>query len=98
VILKKKQSIKNSPAKNGEKLNDFCPYLSFFLACVVKIQLNHWGPQRLFRTIAYLLKAFLAAALTRVMHAAVPIPAIAAASVLHSAALGGSVAGDVGAL
>ena len=31
--------------------------------------------------------AFLAAALLRVMHAAVPIPAVAAASVLHSAAL-----------
>jgi len=28
----------------------------------------------------------------------VPIPAVAAASVLHSAAVGGSVAGDVGAL
>ena len=41
---------------------------------------------------------FLAAALTRVMRAAVPIPAVAAASVLHSAAVGGSVAGDVGAL
>jgi len=42
--------------------------------------------------------AFVAAALTRVMHAAVPIPAVAAVSVLHSAAVGGSVAGDVGAL
>jgi len=42
--------------------------------------------------------AFLAAALTRVMRAAVPIPAVAAASVLHSAAVGGSVAGVVGAL
>jgi len=41
---------------------------------------------------------FLAAALTSVMRAAVPIPAVAAASVLHSAAVGGSVAGDVGAL
>jgi len=39
-----------------------------------------------------------AAALTRVMRGAVPIPAVAAASVLHSAAVGGSVAGDVGAL
>jgi len=38
---------------------------------------------------------FLAAALTRVMCAAVPIPAVAAASVLYSAAVGGSVAGDV---
>ena len=35
--------------------------------------------------------AFLAAALTRVMRAAVPIPAVASASVLHSAAVGGSV-------
>ena len=42
--------------------------------------------------------AFLAAALTRVMCAAVPIPAVAAASVLHSAAVGGSIAGDVGFL
>jgi len=42
--------------------------------------------------------AFLAAALTRVMRAAVPIPAVAAASVLHSAAVGGSVVGDVGPL
>jgi len=42
--------------------------------------------------------AFLAAALTRVMRAAVPIPAVAAASVLHFVAVGGSVAGDVGAL
>ena len=42
--------------------------------------------------------AFLAAALTRVMCAAVPIPAVAAASVLHSAAVSGFVAGDVGPL
>ena len=42
--------------------------------------------------------AFLVAALTRVMRAAVPVPAVAAASVLHSAAVGGSVAGVVGAL
>jgi len=42
--------------------------------------------------------AYLAAALTRVMRAAVPIPAVAAASVLHSAAVGGSVVGDVGPL
>jgi len=41
--------------------------------------------------------AFLAAALKRVMRAAVPIPAVAA-SVLHSAAVGGSVVGDVGPL
>ena len=39
--------------------------------------------------------AFLAAALTRVMRAAVTIPAIASASALHSAAVGGSVAGVV---
>jgi len=38
-----------------------------------------------------------AAALTRVMRAAVPIPDVAA-SVLHSAAVGGSVIGDVGSL
>jgi len=37
--------------------------------------------------------AFLAAALTRVMHAPVPIPALASASVLHSAA--GSAVGVV---
>jgi len=42
--------------------------------------------------------AFLGAALTRVMRAGVPIPAVAAASVLHSAAVGGSVAGDAGPL
>ena len=41
-------------------------------------------------------EAFLAAALSRVMHAAGPIPAVAAASVSHSAAVGGLVAGDVG--
>ena len=39
--------------------------------------------------------AFLAAALTRVMRAAVPIPAVPAASVLHSSAVGGSVVGVV---
>jgi len=32
------------------------------------------------------------------MRATVPIPAVAAASVLHSAAVGGFVAGDVGPL
>ena len=41
------------------------------------------------------MNAFLAAALTRVMRAAVPIPALACASVLHSAAVGGSVVGVV---
>jgi len=41
---------------------------------------------------------FLADALSRVMRAAVPIPAVAAVSVLHSAAVGGFVAGDVGPL
>jgi len=42
--------------------------------------------------------AFLTAALTRVMRATVPILAVAATSVLHTAAVGGSVAGVVGAL
>jgi len=42
--------------------------------------------------------AFLAAALSRVVHATVPIPAVVAASVLHSAAVGGFVTGDVGLL
>ena len=42
--------------------------------------------------------AFLAAVLSRVMRAAVPIPAVPAASVLHSDAVGGFVAGDVGPL
>jgi len=42
--------------------------------------------------------AFLAAALTRVMHAAVPILDVPSASVLHSAAFGGSVVGVVGPL
>jgi len=41
---------------------------------------------------------FLAAALSRVVRAAVPIPAVAAASMLHSAAVGGFVADDVGPL
>jgi len=36
--------------------------------------------------------------ITRVMHATVPIPALASASVLHSAAVGGSVVGVVGPL
>ena len=44
------------------------------------------------------MNTFLAAALTRVMRAAVPIPAVASASVLHSAAVGGSVVGVVGPL
>ena len=38
------------------------------------------------------------AALSRVVRAAVPIPAVTAASVLHSAAVGGFVAGVVGLL
>ena len=42
--------------------------------------------------------AFLAASLTRVMRASVPIPALASASVLQSAAVGGSVVGVVGPL
>jgi len=42
--------------------------------------------------------AFLAAALTRVMRATVPIPAVPSASVLHAAAVGGSVIGVVGPL
>ena len=44
------------------------------------------------------MNAFLAAALTRVMRAAVPVPTFASASVLHSAAVRGSVAGVVGPL
>jgi len=39
--------------------------------------------------------AFLTAALTRVMRAAVPIPVVGSASVVHSAAVGGSVVGVV---
>jgi len=39
--------------------------------------------------------AFLAAALARVMRVAVPIPAVASASVLYSAAVGGCVVGVV---
>jgi len=42
--------------------------------------------------------AFLAAALARVMRVAVPILAIASASVFHSAAVGGSVVGVVSPL
>ena len=41
------------------------------------------------------MNAFLAVALTRVINAAVSIPAVASASVLHSAAVGGSVVGVV---
>ena len=41
---------------------------------------------------------FLAAALAHVMRVAVPIPAVASASALHSAAVVGSVVGVVGAL
>jgi len=41
---------------------------------------------------------FLAAALTRVMRASVPIPAVPSASVLQSAVFGGSVVGVVGPL
>ena len=44
------------------------------------------------------MNAFLATVLARVMRVAVPIPAVAAASVLHSSAVGGSVVGDVGPL
>ena len=44
------------------------------------------------------MNAFLVAALTRVMRATVPIPAVASASVLHSATFGGSVVGVVGPL
>ena len=40
----------------------------------------------------------LAAALSRVMRVAVPIPALASVSVLQSAAVGGSVVGVVGPL
>ena len=42
--------------------------------------------------------AFLADALTRVMRATVPIRGVPAASVLHSAAVGGSIVGVVGPL
>ena len=44
------------------------------------------------------MNAFWAPALTRVMRVTVPIPAVVAASVLHSAAVGGSAIGDVGPL
>ena len=43
-------------------------------------------------------EAFLPAALSRVMRAAVPILAVVAVSVSHSAAVGGSVVGVVGLL
>ena len=42
--------------------------------------------------------AFLAAALTRVMRATVPIPALASVTVLQSSPVGGSVEGVVGPL
>ena len=44
------------------------------------------------------MNAYLAAAVSRVVRADVPIPADAAASVLHSAAVGGFDAGVVGPL
>ena len=44
------------------------------------------------------INAFLTAALTRVMRAAVPIPSLASASVLQSVVVGGSVVGVVGSL
>ena len=44
------------------------------------------------------MNAFLAAALAHVMRVAVPIPAVASTSVLHSAAVVGSVVGVVGPL
>ena len=44
------------------------------------------------------MNAFLAAALTRVLRASVPIPTLASTSVLQSAAVGGSVVGVVGPL
>ena len=44
------------------------------------------------------MNAFWAAALARVMCAAVPIPAVASASYLHSVAVVGSVVGVVGPL
>ena len=45
-----------------------------------------------------LIQTLTTAALSRFMRAAVPIPAVAAASVSHSAAVGGSVVGVVGLL
>jgi len=51
------------------------------------------------KTLAHaLVNAFLAASLTRVMRATVPIPSLASASVLQSATVGGSVVGVVGTL
>ena len=44
------------------------------------------------------MNACLTTALTRVMRAAAPIPAVASASVSHSAAVGGSVVGVVAPL
>ena len=44
------------------------------------------------------MNAFLAAALSRVMRAAGFTPSVTAASMLHSAAVDGFVAGDVGPL
>ena len=44
------------------------------------------------------MNAFWVTALTRVMHAAVPISSVPSASVLHSVAVGGSSVGAVGLL
>jgi len=73
---------------------------SFALACSLK-QSSQW-PQRTIldggAVDAGYADAFLDAVLTRVMRGAVSIPAVATASVLHSAAVGGSVVGVVGPL
>jgi len=71
------------------EMHSHCPLETasheFFASCAVS-------------TLVQVQVLFLADALSRVMRAAVPIPAVAAVSVLHSAAVGGFVAGDVGPL
>jgi len=54
-----------------------------------------YSEQKIHFTIGGSVNAFLAAALTHVMRAVVPIPAVASASAVHSAAVGGSVVGVV---
>jgi len=65
--------------------NSFCGFLVHFL---VK---PGFPVHFLYNLGNQTVNAFLAAALARVMRVAVPIPAVASASVFHSAAGGGSV-------
>ena len=77
--------------------------------CASKIVIFWFVPQEILEGVVQILEsvaspvlfpanAFLAAALTRVMRAAVPILTVGDASVLHSATVGGSIVGVVRSL